>query len=177
MKRWAIDPHHSSVSFAVKHISVSNIRGHFKNVSGTILFDPADPAGFAVDASVDADSVWTGYDKRDEHLRSQDFFHAEEHPKISFRSSGARQTGPNHYAVTGDLTVRGITLPITFDVETAGPVRSPYGGETTLGIHAAVSVNRHDFGVTWNEPMEDGNPIVAPDVLVTVDAQADLVEE
>lgn len=178
MAKWTIDTDHSVAAFSVRHMTVANVRGQFNTMSGTVEFDQADPAGASVTAEIEVASITTGIRKRDDHLLSADFFDAANYPKISFRSTKVESAGGNRARISGDLTIRGITRPVTMDAEYFGPVKSPeaLGGETTVGFSASVAVNRQDFGVKWNVPIGDGELMVANDVKITLDIEADLAE-
>lgn len=177
--KWAIDPDHSAAVFSIKHMMVTNVWGHFSKVSGTIFFDPADPSGSSVEAEIDVSSLSTGNKKRDEHLLSGDFFEISDFPKIYFRSTGAEIAGKKSGKISGNLSLHGITRPITLDVKYSGPVKSPVeiGGETSIGFTAETTINREDYGILWNVPLDGGNLMVGKDVSITLNIEADLVEE
>jgi polyisoprenoid-binding protein YceI len=147
---WTIDPVHSEVSFTVRHMMVSKVRGRFDKFEGTITTAP-DPLQSSVTATVDLGSVNTGNDTRDNHIRSEDFFHTEKHPTMTFRSTGIRPDGEN-FLLDGDLTLRGITRPVTFRLEVNGFSPDPYGG-TRAGFSATAEVNRNDWDVSYNGPI------------------------
>lgn len=174
MSRWTIDPDHSVAAFAVRHLRVADVRGQFNGITGTILYDPEDPSRSSVEAAIDVSIMTTGIRKRDDHLMSPDFFDAGGYPLITFRSTKIEITGPGTAKIAGDLTIRGISHPVTMDAEFSGPVKSPFGGETTMGFFASAVINRFDYNVRWNEVMEDGGFIVGKDVKITVDVEADL---
>lgn len=176
MSRWTIDPDHSVAAFAVKHLKVANVRGQFNRITGSISFDPRDPGRTALEVAIDVTIMTTGIRKRDEHLLSPDFFDSAAHPLITFKSSKVELTGQNRGSIVGDLTIRGITRSVVMDAECAGPVRSPFGGEVTMGFFASATINRFDYNVSWNEIMEDGGFIVDKDVNITIDVEADLAE-
>ncbi|HYQ47966.1 MAG TPA: YceI family protein [Thermodesulfovibrionales bacterium] len=176
MSTWTIDPDHSVAAFAVKHLKVAYVRGQFNRISGTITFDPSDIAGATAEATIDASSLITGIRKRDDHVMSADFIEASTFPFIAFRSTKVEAAGGSRAKMTGDLTIRGITKPVTLDVEFAGPVKSPFGGEITMGFSAAAVVDRFAYGVSWNEIMEDGGFMIDRDVKITIDIEADLKE-
>jgi polyisoprenoid-binding protein YceI len=173
---WIIDPDHSVAAFAVKHLKVAYVRGQFNRVTGTIQFDPADPARSSVEAAIDVASMTTGIRKRDEHLFTTDFFDLAQYPHITFRSTKVEMTGEKKGKIKGDLTIRGITHPVTLDVEYSGPVKSPFGGEITMGFSGSATISRFDYDVSWNVIMEDGGFMVDKDVLITLDVEADLSE-
>lgn len=173
---WTIDPDHSVAAFAVKHLKIAYVRGQFNKISGTVTFDPADITKTAAEATIDAASLITGIKKRDDHVMSADFIEASAFPFITFRSTKVKSVGENRAKLTGDLTIRGITKPVTLDVEFSGPVKSPYGGEITMGFSASATVDRFAYGVSWNEVMEDGGFMIDKDVKITIDIEADLKE-
>ncbi|HEU0264205.1 MAG TPA: YceI family protein [Geobacterales bacterium] len=175
MAIWNIDPDHSVAAFTVRHMLLCDVHGLLNSISGSIRFDPARPTEAMVEATLDVSKIHTGIAKRDEHLRSADFFDVAHFPTISFRSSRVETGGSGPVRVTGDLTIRGVTRPTTLEVRSAGPVKSPFGGETTMGFQATTTINRHDFGVSWNELME-GGAIVDSQVRITLNIEADLAE-
>jgi polyisoprenoid-binding protein YceI len=147
---WTIDPVHSEVSFTVRHMMVSKVRGRFDKFEGTITTAP-DPLQSGVTATVDLGSVNTGNETRDNHIRSEDFFHTEKHPAMTFRSTGIRPDGSN-FLLDGDLTLRGVTRPVTFRLEVNGFGPDPYGG-TRAGFSATAEINRNDWNVSYNGPI------------------------
>jgi polyisoprenoid-binding protein YceI len=176
MSTWIIDPDHSVAAFAVKHLKVAYVRGQFNSITGKITLDPDDPSRSSVEAEIAVASMTTGIRKRDEHLFTPDFFEASKYPTITFKSTKTEATGPNRGRVTGGLTIRGITRPVTMEVEYSGPVKSPFGGEITMGFSASTTINRFDYNVSWDVPMEDGGLIVDKDVKIMIDVEADLSE-
>jgi len=171
---WTLDPAHSEVSFTVRHLAISKVRGVFKEFEATIT-TPENPLEASVVASADVASIDTKNADRDAHLRTGDFFLAEEHPKITFVSTGVRQEGDDFY-VDGDLTIRGVTKPVSFKTEFGGFGNDPWGG-TRAGLTATTKVNREDFGLTWNAPLETGGFLLGNDVTITLDFQAVLQQE
>lgn len=169
--RWTIDPTHSSVEFAVKHLMISTVRGRFKDVAGAIVFDPAAPDGASIEARIAVASVETGAADRDNHLRSGDFFDAENHPELTFVSRRVEPKGDDRFAVVGDLTIRGVTREVTLDVEREGEAIDPWGGRRTAAT-ATTRVNRKDFGLTWNQTLETGGFLVGDDIRITLHVQA-----
>jgi polyisoprenoid-binding protein YceI len=147
---WTIDPVHSEVSFVVRHMMVSKVRGRFDKFEGTITTAP-DPLQSSVAATVDLSSVNTGNDTRDNHIRSEDFFHTEKHPTMTFRSTGVRADGDD-FLLDGDLTLRGVTRPVTFKLEVNGFGPDPYGG-TRAGFSATTEINRNEWNVSYNGPI------------------------
>jgi polyisoprenoid-binding protein YceI len=181
MAKWNIDPDHAVGEFTVKHMMVTPVHGQLNKVTGMINFDLADPASASVEIEVDVSPVYTGVDRRDNHLRSTDFFDVEKFPKMYFKSTGIEVVGLNHCKVIGDLTIHGITRSLTFDVTFAGPSRFFDDEEkkmyTTFGFRATTCINREDFGLKWNLDIEDGGFMVGKHVDIIFNAEADLVSE
>jgi polyisoprenoid-binding protein YceI len=175
MTKWRIDPDHSVASFVVRHMMVANVRGQFNRISGTILFDPENMANSYVEVAINASGIYTGIQKRDDHLRSPDFLDAASHPQITFKSTNVETTRGKGFSVTGDLFIRGISRPVTLDVEYNGPEKSPYG-ETSMGFTATTNISRSDYGMTWNVLLESGGVMVGNEILITLDTEADLAE-
>jgi polyisoprenoid-binding protein YceI len=181
MLKWKIDPDHVVGEFTVKHMMVTSIHGQFNKVTGMINFDPTDPASTSVEVEVDVASIYTGIDRRDNHLRSADFFDVDNFPKMYFKSTGIGVVGLNHCKVTGDLTLHGITQSVTFDVSFVGPSRFFDDEETKMytafGFRATACINREDFGMKWNLDIEDGGFMVGKHVDIIFNTEADLVSE
>lgn len=169
---WEFDQAHSSAGFAVRHMMVSTVRGQFSKLTGRAVFDPAQPEQAKVYAEVEVASIDTGNAKRDEHLRSADFFDAPNHPVMRFESTAVKKVGPGRYQMTGNLTIRGITRPVTFDVEGVleQPVKDPQGN-LRAGATATTKINRKDFGIVWNRVLETGGFVVGDEVTITVDVE------
>ncbi len=168
---WAIDAAHSSIGFTVRHMVVSRVRGRFTRWTGTIAMDERDPTGAHIEISIDAASVDTGVEQRDAHLRSQDFFHVERFPAMTFRSSRIERDGGDRYRVTGDLTMHGLTRPVTLEVEYAGSAKDPWGG-VRAGFSARGTVDRKDFGLTYNQVLETGGVLVGEKVEIDIEVEA-----
>jgi len=175
MSKWTIDPDHSVGAFSIRHMTIAFVHGQFNSVSGDIDYDPSDISSLNISFTIDVSSIITGIAKRDDHLKSADFFDAENYREITFKNSQVERTGFNSCKVSGDLTIHGIKKPVTLEANILGPVKSPFG-ETSLGITGSIILNREDFGLTWNEPMENGGFMVGKEVTVTVNIEADLVE-
>lgn len=173
MSHWTIDSDHSVAAFAIKHMMIANVRGQFNKLKGEIIIDEEDITKSFIEIKVDVDSITTGIKKRDDHLKSADFFEATKYPSMTFKSTAIAQTGISGVKVAGNLQIHGVTKEVTLDVEHLGPVNSPFG-ETTLGFTARTEINRLDFGVTWNEPMDHGGVMVGKEVQIVVDIEADL---
>src|SRR5512140_907334 len=167
---WYIDPSHSQVSFSVKHMMVSTVRGRLGKLSGKLELDPKAPEKGDFEISVDVSGIDTGDAKRDGHLRSADFFDAEKHPEIVFKSNAIFPKGSGRYAVSGELTIKGVMRPASFEVELAGVGVDAQGGQH-LGATATTSIDRTGFGLTWNMPVPNG-VLVSENVKIEVDLQA-----
>lgn len=172
MAKWVIDSDHSVASFAVRHMMVANVRGQFNKIKGYINFE-ADISNASVEVSIDASGIYTGIQKRDDHLRSPDFLDAEKYPEIKFKSTKAEAVSKNTYRITGDLTIHGITRPVTLEGEYSGPEKSPYG-ETSMGFTAGAKINREDYGLIWNVILESGGVMVGKELQIVLDVEADL---
>ncbi len=168
---WVLDPAHSEVTFSVRHMMISKVRGVFGVKSATIEAGE-NPLDTKVTASVDVASVDTKDEGRDAHLRSADFFDAEQYPTLDFVSTGVRYEGGD-FLVDGDLTIRGITKPVTFEVEFGGFGTDPWGNYKA-GATAKTVINREDFGLTWNAALETGGVLVGKDVTITLDLQGSI---
>ncbi len=168
---WKLDPAHSRAEFKVKHLMISHVKGTFSGLSGTLIEDPSDPVRSGVEASIDIGSINTGDPQRDAHLKSADFFHHEQHPSMTFKSTRVEKKGDGEYLVTGDLTIHGVTKQETFAVEgPSAPTKDPWGN-TRIGLSATAKINRRDFGLNWNAALEAGGFMVGEDVHITLDAE------
>ncbi len=162
---WKIDPNHSAAQFSVRHMGISTVRGAFTKVSGTVMYDPADPSKTVIDATIDASSVDTRVEMRDNDLRSDHFFDVAKYPTLTFKSKRVESTGAGKLKVTGDLTIHGVTKEVVFDVDgPSAPVQDPKGN-THVGASASTKVNRMDFGVNGAPTM------VGNDVPITIDVE------
>ena len=168
---WEIDPAHSQASFVVKHMMFATVRGHFKVLSGHLHIDEQNPHNSWVDAQADAASVDTRQEQRDAHLKSPDFFDVQNYPTLTFKSTKIEHTGGNEYNVTGDLTIRGVTHPVTFKAEYYGQGKNPYG-LTVAGLSAKTKINRKDWNLNWNVALEAGGWLVSDDVTIEIDLEA-----
>jgi polyisoprenoid-binding protein YceI len=167
---WSIDPAHSNVEFAVKHLMISTVKGRFGINSGTLRLNEADPGTTSVEIEIDAASVDTRQEQRDTHLRSADFFDTEQHPKIVFRSTRIDGDISGDFTVVGDLTIKNITRPVTLKATFEGEVRDPWGGER-LGFSAEGKINRKEFDLSWNQALEAGGWVVGDDIKLRIDAE------
>jgi polyisoprenoid-binding protein YceI len=168
---WQIDPAHSAAHFSVRHLMISNVRGEFSKLSGTVVLDPADLTRSTVEVSLETDSINTREPQRDEHLRSADFFDVANHPAITFRSKHISAAGSDNFKLSGNLTIRGVTKEVTFDVEGPTPaVKDPWGN-VRAGVTATAKINRKDFGLVWNALVEGGGVMVGDQVSITIEAE------
>ncbi|GCE47494.1 polyisoprenoid-binding protein YceI [Thermosporothrix hazakensis] len=168
---WQIDPSHSRVGFSVKHMMISTVRGQFNSFRGTLNIDEQNPAASWVEAEVDVASIDTGDSNRDAHLKSGEFFLAEEYPTITFKSTKVEPAGEGEYKVTGDLTLRGVTKPVVFDVEYGGQGKDPFGN-VKAGLYARTKINRKDFGVNYHVVLESGGLLVGDEVKLELELEA-----
>jgi len=168
---WNIDPVHSVVEFKVKHMMISNVKGHFSKVSGTLTYDEATPEKSSVEATIDVSSIDTRDAQRDGHLKSADFFDAEKFPNITFKSTNVKSTGAARGMVEGDLTIHGVTRKVALNVEgPTEPGKDPWGN-TRIGVTATTKISRKDFGLIWNAALETGGVLVGDEVTITLDVQ------
>ncbi len=168
---WNLDPKHSDTTFAVRHLVISTVRGHFGTTTGTIRLDDKDLAQSSVEATVDVTTIDTRVPDRDAHLKSPDFFDAAKYPTMTFRSTQVRKAGPDRLKVTGDLTIKGTTKPVTFDVTYSPKAVHGPSGEERRGFTATTKINRKDFGLNWAKTVDAG-PVVGNEVKIEVDAEA-----
>jgi polyisoprenoid-binding protein YceI len=168
---WNIDPAHSVAEFRVKHMMISNVKGQFAKVSGKLVLDESDLANSQVEALIEASSIATRDPQRDAHLKSADFLDVENFPTLSFKSTRIRIVRNGELAVEGDLTIRGVTRKVTFDVEgPTPPIKDPWGN-TRVAVSATTKINRKDFGLTWNTILEAGGIVVGDEVTITLDVE------
>jgi len=173
---WNLDPVHTHIGFSVKHMMVTTVRGQFRAYRGTVRLDPKDFARSSFEGEIDVASIDTGVADRDTHLRSNDFFDAPNHPKITFKSSRIEPKGEGEFVVHGDITIRGVTKPIALDVEFHGTSKNPYG-KTVAGLTASGTINRKDFGVAFNALLETGGVAVGEKVKLEVEVELVYAEE
>jgi polyisoprenoid-binding protein YceI len=167
MSTWTLDPAHSQIEFAVKHMMVTTVRGQFRKFSAEVDFDEERPERSSVVAHIDASSVETGIEARDAHLRSADFFDAAVHPELSFRSTNI-QAERDGYKIEGDLTIRGVTKPVVLDAEIGGVVANLQGGRRA-GFNATTRISRKASGLTWNQVLEAGGWAVGDEIKISID--------
>ncbi|MGH9845017.1 MAG: YceI family protein [Blastocatellia bacterium] len=184
MARWTFEPGHTAAEFCARHMMVTYVRGCFKNVRGSLVFDPANPHDSSVEATIDAGGIWSGEPDRDAHLRSADFLDVDNHPEITFKGGRVEIAGDHDYKVSGDLTIRGVTRPVTLNVRYLGQWQTPWwedgmdkGPKTRAGFVAETEIDRHDFGVSWNSTLDRGGIVVGNIVRITIDAEAILESE
>lgn len=168
---WNIDPVHSVAEFKVKHMMISNVKGHFTSVKGVLALDETDLTKSHVEASIEAVSITTRDAQRDTHLKSTDFLDVEKFPTLSFKSSRISHNGAGELAVAGDLTIHGVTRNVIFTVEGPTPPAKDPWGNTRLGLSATTKISRKDFGLVWNATLETGGILVGEEVTITLDIQ------
>ena len=185
MAKWTFEPGHTAAEFRARHMMVTYVRGHFKDVHGSLEFDPENPRNSSVEVKIDARKIWTGVKERDDHLRSADFLDVDHHPEISFKGNQVEINGEHDYAVTGDLTIRGVTsasLPgraVTWESgkHPGGRDGVNKGPKTRAGFVATTKINRQDFGVSWQDTMDRGGIVVGNEIDITIDAEAILEDK
>ncbi len=175
MSTWKIDPAHTDIAFSARHMMVTTVRGTFDQVEGELVLDAADPTSTSGEIRIGAASLSTGFEQRDAHLRSADFFDVENHPWIVAKSTGIEKKGDGHLVHT-EITIRGTTRPVTFDAEYLGTVANMQGGRHA-GFRLTGTVNREDFGLTWNMGLETGGWLVGNEIKLEIDVAADEVAE
>jgi len=168
---YTLDPAHSRIGFVARHAMVAKVRGSFKDFEGSGYFDAVDPRRSRLEVTIKATSIDTGNADRDAHLRGNDFFDMEKHPEIRFVSTEVEPDGDNAYRVTGDLTIKGVTRPVTIDLEYTGSAVDPFGNER-VGLEGGATVNRKDWGVNWNAALEAGGVLVGEKVHLEFDISA-----
>lgn len=168
---WNIDPAHSGAEFKVKHMMISNVKGHFTGITGKLTLNEADVTKSQIEATIDAATINTRDPQRDAHLKSADFFDAEKFPALSFKSTRTTRRGDEEFSVEGDLTIHGVTRKVTFAVEgPTAPAKDPWGN-TRIGLSATTKINRKDYGLNWNAALETGGILVGDEVTITLDVQ------
>jgi len=183
MVNWVFEPGHTAAEFSVRHMMVCFVRGHFKNVEGSLEFDPANPGSGSVEVRIAAGGIWSGDQDRDNHLRTADFLDVDNHPEITFKGNQVEVLSSHDYLVTGDLTIRGVSRSVTLKVTYLGQWGTPWwedgedkGPKTRAGFLAKATIDRHDFGVSWNGSLDKGGIVVGNTVDITIDVEA-IVEE
>lgn len=168
---WKIDKAHSKVAFHVRHMMISKVHGEFTDFDVQLSLDPKNLGNAKISATIDADSVETGQPKRDEHLKSADFFDTDEFPAIKFESTSFQKSGGDNVELKGNLTIHGITKPITLKGEQLGPVKNPLTDTKSVGYSLTGELNREDYDLTWNKAMESGGVLVGKTINVAIEAE------
>jgi polyisoprenoid-binding protein YceI len=168
---WNIDPVHSVAEFKVKHMMISNVKGQFPKVTGTLTLDESNPANSRVEASIEAASIETRDAQRDAHLKSADFLHVEKFPTLLFKSTGISLVRDGELSIEGNLSIRGVTRKVLFIAEGPTPPAKDPWGNTRVAVSATAKINRKDFGLTWNAALETGGILVGDEVTITLDVQ------
>ena len=171
VKDWKIEGAHSEADFAIKHMAISTVHGSFHGVTGVVRFDPANVSKSAVEATVDVKTVNTGMDARDNHLKGPDFFDTAKFPTMTFKSTGVMKSGDS-YKVAGDLTLHGVTKAVVLDLETPGKEQVGMDNKLHRGFTATTTINRKDFGLTWNGSVKSGDAVLSDDVKIELDIDA-----
>jgi polyisoprenoid-binding protein YceI len=167
---WVLDPSHTSAKFSARHMMITNVNGTFDRVTGSVDFNEAEPEKTVVDVKIDASSINTKDEKRDGHLTSPDFLNVAEFPTIEFKSTKVERTGETSAKLHGNLTIRSVTKPVTLDVEFLGKAKAPWG-VWSAGFEANGKINREDWGLTWNVPLETGGWLVGKEVKLHIEAE------
>jgi polyisoprenoid-binding protein YceI len=170
-KLWNLDTTHSGINFSVRHMVFAKVRGRFGAWSGSVRLDPNDLTGARVEVEIDAASIDTGVADRDDHLRSADFLDVDSYPKLGFKSTKVETAGGDRYRVHGELTIRDVTREVVLDVEHGGQAVDPWGN-TRAAFAATTSINRADFGLTWNQVLEAGGVLVGDRIDIEIEVQA-----
>jgi polyisoprenoid-binding protein YceI len=171
---WEVDKNHSGVDFQIRHF-VSQVRGHFDDFGGTVVMDEENLANSSVEFWIDASSIDTGNDNRDQHLRSEDFFHVEEYPQITFKSESIEKTGDNTYDVTGTFTMRGVSKTITLPVEFLGTMQTDRGAKA--GFATETTIPRKEYNIVWNQVLDAGGAMLGDDVAVEINLEMNEQQE
>lgn len=168
---WQIDPAHSSAQFTVRHMMISNVRGEFGKITGSVQYDPADPSKTTVEATIDAASLNTRNEQRDKHLRSADFFDVEKYPTLTFKSKRVESASAGKIRLIGDLTLRGTTREVALDVDGPSAMVKDQRGNRHLGAAASTKINRKEFGMAFNRAVEGGGVVVGDEVAILIDVE------
>lgn len=166
---YTIDPAHSNAQFTVRHMMISNVRGGFRSVTGTLAYDSGKVSDSTVEATIDAASINTGDEQRDGHLKSADFLDVQQFPTITFKSKKVESAGSDELKVTGDLTIHGVTKQVVLQVEGPTPENKDPFGNVRIGLSATTKIKRSDFGLTWNATLETGGILVGDDLKIEID--------
>jgi polyisoprenoid-binding protein YceI len=168
---WKIDPAHTVAEFKVKHMMIANVKGTIKGITGDLTEHTTDASLSSIEATLDVSTLNTGEPQRDGHLKSPDFLELEKYPTITFKSTQVERKGEDEYAVTGDLTIHGVTRPVTLSVEGPTPPQKDPWGNVRIGLEATTKIDRKDFGLTWNTALETGGILVGDTVHITIEAE------
>jgi len=171
LSTWNIDTTHSSIAFSLRHLVIAKVRGQFKSWRGSVSWDDADVRRSSVVVEIDAASIDTAEAKRDEHLRSADFFDVANHPTLTFKSTSLKANGKDSWLVTGDLSMRGVTKSVTLPVTLLGEGKDPWGNEK-MGFEASTALSRTDYGLTWNKQLEAGGVLLGDEVKIQISIEA-----
>ena len=169
--KWTVDPTHSAIDFSVKHMMIAKVKGSFNKFEANILANPADLTTAEIDFTVDLASIDTRNEDRDNHLRSADFFDVENNPTLTFKSTTIKKTDDDEYAVTGDVTLNGVTKEETFDITFEGQGKDPWGNEKA-GFSGKGKVKRSDYGLTYNAALETGGVLIGDQITITIEIEA-----
>src|SRR5438105_9901005 len=170
---WKLDPNHTLVEFSGKHMMFTTVKGHFKNVNGTIVLDEADPSRSSVEVEIDASTLYSGVEYRDNHLKSPDFLDIQNYSVITFKSTRVEPESHDHAKVIGDLTIRGVTREVVLETELTGRGKMPMpGAPETIGVEARTHSNRRDSGLTWNVALETGGLLVGDIIKIELAVEA-----
>jgi len=176
MAKWNFDQAHTAAGFSARHMMVTTVRGQFQKITGSLDFDPANPAAAQVEATLDVASLTSGVTDRDNHLRSADFLDATQYPTITFKSTKVELDDDSSGKITGDLTIRNVTRPVVLKAEYLGTNKNPWGKQVA-GFSGKTKINREDWGLTWNVALETGGVLVGKDITIEIDVEATLVDE
>ena len=167
---WTLDPAHTHVEFAVRHLMIATVKGRFTGVEGTISTHGSSWETGGIEARIQAHSITTGNEQRDQHLRSADFLNVEQFPALTFRSTAIESIGEGKFRLIGDLTIKDVTRPVELLANQEGTVRDPWGGYRA-GFTATGRINRSDFGITWNQAIETGGVLVGDEIRISIEAE------
>lgn len=168
---YEVDPMHTQILFKVKHLGISTVTGSFKKFQGAIQYDPKNVEKSSVEVTIDTASIDTGIEKRDEHLRSSDFFDVKKYPAATFKSTKIKKVGKGKLAVEGDLTLKGVTKKVMLEVQEGGRAKDPWGNER-IAFEAKTALDRKDFGITWNKKLDTGGLVVSEEVKIEIHLEA-----
>jgi polyisoprenoid-binding protein YceI len=168
---YEIDPAHSSAQFTIRHLMISNVRGDFRSVKGTVVYDPENPMDSTIQAEIDVNTLNTRDESRDAHVKSADFFNVEKYPKISFKSSKVEPAGEGEFKITGDLTILDVTKEVVLKAEGPSEETKDPWGNIRIGASGSTKIKRSDFGLTWNAALEAGGVMLGDEVKLELDLE------